>query len=110
MGFLDFFKGLFGAGPSGGDDGLYYYVKCGRCSSIVQLRVSRSSEMRQLFQESDGMDGYAVRKVVVDAKCFRPMEVNVTYDRSRRETERQIEGGAFVDRAAYDASKAAPGT
>jgi hypothetical protein len=40
-------------------------------------------------------------KEVMDARCFRLMRAEVLYDRSRRERERSIAGGAFVTREEY---------
>jgi hypothetical protein len=102
---MDFFRGLFGGGSR--DDGVYLYVKCNKCAEITRVRISRSSEMRQLFEESDGRSGYAVRKVVVDSKCFRPIEVNLIYDSGRREVSRDVDGGQIVDRSLWEAQRAA---
>src|SRR5687768_14403903 len=74
MGFLDTLKAIFGGGgaASGDRDGnaLFLYVRCDRCGDIVRVRVNMANELQQEFAESDGVAGYALRKGVVDSKCF----------------------------------------
>jgi hypothetical protein len=98
MGLLDSVKRALAGGPrSRPDDGLYYYVRCGRCGDRVRVRVAPSSELQQEFETSrDDPGGYSVRKVVVDQRCFRPFELRLRFDSRRKETAREIEGGEFI--------------
>lgn len=109
MGFLDTLKAIFGGGgaASGDRDGnaLFLYVRCDRCGDIVRVRVNMANELQQEFAESDGVAGYALRKGVVDSKCFRPIEVTMQFDGRRRERSREIDGGQFVTREEYEAAR-----
>ncbi len=109
MGIWERLKSALGGGSGGGSDrdGLYLYVRCGRCGDVVRVRVNLANELQQEFSDSGGISGYALRKVVVDATCFRPMPVDMTFDAGRRELSREIEGGQFVDQEAYEAIRAA---
>ena len=105
MGLWDQLRRLVG-GPSGqaADNGIYVYLRCDRCGDRVRIRISPTSDLQQEFDgESDRVNGYFVRKMVVDQRCFRPIEVTMRFDASRRETERTIEGGTFLTREAFEA-------
>ena len=102
----------FGGGAAGGvegdRDGMYLYVRCGRCGDVVRVRVNMANELQQEFSDNGGVSGYSLHKTVVDSKCFRPIELSMTFDGRRRELSREVEGGEVVTREAYDASRAGP--
>lgn len=103
MALLDGLRRLFGAGGER-DDGIYVYVRCGRCGERVRVRINPRSELQQEFQgDSDRVAGYFVRKMVVDQRCFRPIEVRMQLDPAHRVRDRAIEGGAFLTRAEFEA-------
>ena len=110
MGIWDRLKSALGRGRAGSDrDGLYIYVRCGRCRDVVRIRINMANELQQEFAEGEGVSGYSLRKGVVDSTCFRRIEVRMTFDGGRRERSREIEGGEFVDEAAYVAAQAERG-
>jgi len=94
-----------GGGSSSDRDALYFYVRCDRCGDVVRVRVNTANELQQEFAESDGVAGYSLRKMVVDAKCFRPIAVSMQFDGRRRELSREIEGGQFITVEEYEAAK-----
>jgi hypothetical protein len=100
-------KSVFGGGAGGDADrgALYLYVRCNRCGDVVRVRVNMANELGQEFAEGDGVAGYVLRKGVVDTKCFRPIQVKLTFDGRRRETGREIEGGQFVTREEFEAAQ-----
>ena len=67
MGIWERLKSALGGGTGGGSDrdGLYLYVRCGRCGDVVRVRVNLANELQQEFSGSGGISGYALRKVVV---------------------------------------------
>ena len=105
MGLLDALKRALGGGASAGrDDGIYLYVRCDRCGDRVRVRLNPTSELQQEFSESgDAVRGYFVRKMVVDQRCFRPIEVRLQFDAGRRERSREIDGGTFLTREEFEA-------
>ena len=97
-------KASFSAGrASGRDEGIYFYVRCERCGDRVRVRLNPGAELQQDFGESSAAAGYSVRKMVVDQRCFRPIEVRMRFDAGRRELSREVEGGAFLTREEYEA-------
>jgi hypothetical protein len=120
VGLVDALKsmlGLGGGGAGGGlDRGLYWYVRCNRCQDVVRVRINMANEVSELSDEPDPDGGeiaatnpnarYAIRKGVVDSKCFRPMQLTILFDGRKREIESGVQGGEVVDRAAWDAAQA----
>ena len=107
MGLWENVKSALGLGGAAG--GMYLYVRCGRCGDVVRVRVNMANELQQEFSDNGGISGYSLHKTVVDSKCFRPIELSMTFDGRRRELSREVEGGEIVTREEYVASRAAPG-
>jgi hypothetical protein len=103
MGLLDRLKRAFGGSTAPRDDGMYYYVRCDRCGDRVRVRVAPNSELQQEFDGGDRVSGYSVRKIAVDSRCFRPIELTLRFDAGKREQDRQIQGGAFLTREEFEA-------
>ncbi|MDW8395520.1 MAG: hypothetical protein RMM31_04670 [Anaerolineae bacterium] len=99
---LDWLKRLFRSSPCEQDDALIYYVKGYKCGAITRLRIDRYNELSR-----DDDDTLFVRKTVVDSKCFGRVEVFLRFDSSYREISREIEGGEFVTREAWEAQQRA---
>ena len=95
---MGFFKRLFGGGQSEYVDktGLYFYVRCGRCGTIVQVRADKQHDLNQ-----DG-NGFTWHKTIVDSKCFRRMQAVVRFDGNHNVVNHEIQGGDLVDEAAYN--------
>ncbi|MCC6174696.1 MAG: hypothetical protein IT305_05275 [Chloroflexi bacterium] len=109
MGLWDTLKSALGFGGGSGDvdRGLYLYVRCDRCQDIVRVRINMANDLRQEFDNSENVAGYALSKTVVDSKCFRPMALEMRFDSRRRELERTIDGGEFVTEADWLAARIA---
>lgn len=101
MGFL---RRLFGgegdkkkAGSSSDPQGLYFYVECNRCHTIVRLRADKQYDL------NDSNGGYVWNKTIVDSRCFQRMPAVVHLDRQHNLVSAEIEGGRFVTEADYNA-------
>ena len=94
MGLLDRLASLFGSTPSKeADDAIHVYVECGRCKSVVHVRLDRRHD---LSQGDEG--GYFVRKEVMDSKCFRLMTAEISFDSAYRIQRQDLQGGRFISR------------
>lgn len=108
---MQFFKSLFGGGgsrgltsqPSGDSDGLYIFVQPKGCEEIVRVRIN----VRNDPSLTDDGKGYIVHKLARGHKCMQNVDLTLHFDGQRRIIEREIDGGQFVDAAAYDAWVAA---
>jgi hypothetical protein len=106
---LDFLKRLLGGSNSVGssDDGnaFYVYVRCGACGEVLRVRVNRTNDLAQAYDEEnpdDTVDGYTLSKEVVGSgTCFRRLHLEMTFDASRREQSRDVEGGTIVSEEDY---------
>ena len=90
-------KSLFG-GKSAKPDKRYYTfnVKCDRCGEIIEGRVDLDNDLSL----NDAGDGYLVRKGLIgsgDDLCFQQIEVTIHFTSAREVTEREIQGGEFVE-------------
>jgi hypothetical protein len=104
---MDFLRRLFGGKSNASSDDTshhmrLYYVKGKKCGAITRLRI----DMRNDLSRTDEDDNvFYVRKVVVDNICYGQVEVELRFDSNYRELARIINGGDFVDKAAWDAAQ-----
>ncbi len=90
MGWLDKLFGRSSA-PSA-VSGLMRAVRCNRCGTIVRVRIDPRNDLSL----NDDSSGYLLRKIIVDDTCFSRIEMVLTFDLNRRETDATITGGTFV--------------
>jgi hypothetical protein len=93
---------LFGGSSEAGGqdrDGIYFYVKCGKCGAPVRIRADKRHD---LSRDMDG-GGYILRKEIMDDKCFRLMYATLRFDAGYHIVDRTIEGGEFISPETYEA-------
>jgi hypothetical protein len=71
-----------------------YRIKCGKCGEIVNVKVFPERDLNPTYD--DNGPAYILKKEVMDSKCFRMLSVEISYDSSRREINREISGGSFM--------------
>jgi hypothetical protein len=105
---MDFFRRLFGGGSTSkpADEALLLYVRCSRCGAPVSVRVHPYNDMAVEYDDRENVDGYRLRKEIMDSRCFRLMYADLSFDRNRRELSRSIEGGEFISKDEYERLKA----
>ena len=92
--------------PSPPDDGaIHLFVRCERCSAVVHVRINPRNDLTIEYGDDETPSGYRLIKEIMDSRCFRVMRAEVTYDASRRELARQLEGGTFITRDEYEQSR-----
>jgi hypothetical protein len=98
MGFL---KRLFGGGGQQASgqyvdkQGIYFYVQCDHCGSVVRLRADKQHDL----QNNDG--GFTWHKTIVDSRCFRRMQTVVELNSSYEMVSAELEGGKYISEADY---------
>jgi hypothetical protein len=112
---MGFFSRLFGAlrgAPAPAADGagrsaFWVYVRCKACGEPIRVRVNREHDLSAEYEEgSDAPSGYHVHKEVVGERCFRRIQVDITFDGQRKIADRQIQGGDFLTAEEYEAAVA----
>ncbi|MCC7105306.1 MAG: hypothetical protein IT307_09205 [Chloroflexi bacterium] len=108
MGLFDRLKkALGGSEPAERDAGHYFFVRCNHCGDCVRVRLNLATDLQQEFGDnSSGVAGYFVRKIVIDQRCFQRIEAHLTFDVRRQELTRDIDGGTFVSREEYEQATA----
>jgi hypothetical protein len=88
-----------GSGRSRDREGLYIYVKCGRCGTPVRVRVSKYHDLQRDYDTGE----MVLRKEIMDDKCFRLMDATVRFDPRYQVIDRKIQGGEFITEDEYRA-------
>jgi hypothetical protein len=90
-------KNLFGRSSAKPDKKHYTFnVKCNRCGEIIAGRVDLDNDLSL----NEAGDGYLVRKGLIGSGenlCFQQIEVEMQFTSVREVTEREIQGGTFVE-------------
>ncbi|NCC31737.1 MAG: hypothetical protein EOM24_06875 [Chloroflexia bacterium] len=98
---MNFFRRLFGGQAQQEDPALHLYVQCKRCGAPVHVRVHRYNDLTVIYDDNESVEGYHLRKEIMDARCFRLMYAELNFDRKRNELSRSIEGGEFITQETY---------
>jgi hypothetical protein len=101
---MDLFRKLFGGGgssSSGDRSGAYFYVKPNGCDEVVRVRIDMNNDPSL----NDDSSGYFIIKTVrgTTYKCTRSAELHLIFDSNRRLKSSEVNGGALVTQAEYDA-------
>lgn len=99
MGFL---KKIFGGGEKKSSEyvdtrGVYFYVRCDNCRTIVKLRADKEYDLARQG------DGFVWHKTIVDNRCFRSIPTVVVLDGNYQVVSAEISGGEYVTEEAYNA-------
>jgi hypothetical protein len=88
--------------PSSDSRSLWLYVKCDKCGEILKGRVDLHNDLSANYGESGGGTSYFCRKVFIGSnRCYRPIEVELTFDKNRRVMNEDIKGGELVSEEEY---------
>ena len=103
MGFLDKITSYLFGGAARPEDVHWEYVRCSQCGEGIPVRIDLRHELTPSYGEAEG--AYFVRKGVIgsgDRRCFQTIDVKLTFDAQKRLVSREIEGGAFISKEAFD--------
>lgn len=81
-----------GEGRPRDPDGIYFYVRCGRCGQKLKVRADRRFDLVQDLDEG----GYVLHKEMMDGTCFSLMYATVRFDDDKRIILQEVEGGEFI--------------
>lgn len=75
----------------------WLFVQCNHCGEKIKTRVNLYNDLSIRYGEKNKKDSYFCRKVIIGAdRCYRPIEVEMTFDGSKKLVDRQITGGQFI--------------
>ena len=93
MKLLKRLRGLVGGeGRPRDPDGIYFYVRCGRCGQKIKVRADRRFDLVRDLDEG----GYVLHKEMMDGTCFSLMYATVRFDDDKRIISQEVEGGEFI--------------
>jgi hypothetical protein len=93
---VNFLRRLFS--PSSAVRNRYYplAVQCNRCGEIIHGRVDMFNELS--IEYTGDANTFHCRKVFMGkGRCFQQIEVALIFNANRKLTDKQIEGGKFVE-------------
>jgi hypothetical protein len=97
---MGFFKKLFSPQPNKPADFSYWItVKCNRCGEKIRSRIDLRNDLSLDYDKEVGPGAtYYCRKTLIGSeRCFQPIDIDLTFNASRKLVNRQITGGEFVD-------------
>jgi len=96
--FLKRLSGLFaGRAQDSEDSSFWIAVQCDHCAEVIRTRIDLINDLSAEYGEGESVTTYFCRKVLIGRqRCFRPIEVMLTFDANRKLIDRQITGGKFV--------------
>ena len=98
MNFLKKLGKLLSASPDK-TPAYWLYVQCNHCGEKIKTRVNLYNDLSIRYGENNEEDSYFCRKVIIGTeRCYRPIEVELTFDRNRKLKDQQITGGQFISK------------
>ncbi|HVC35210.1 MAG TPA: hypothetical protein VNL16_16980, partial [Chloroflexota bacterium] len=67
------------------------------------IRVDPRWDLAPSYDGGDQASSFSVTKHVVGQRCFRPIEVMLTFDQNRKESSRSVTGGQLISADEYAA-------
>ncbi len=102
MSFLKKISNFFSSSNLRKNPSYWVYVQCKKCSEKIKVRVNLYNDLSIQYGEKNEADSYFCRKMVIgNERCYRPIEVEMTFDRNKKLTDRQITGGSFISEAEF---------
>jgi len=90
---------VFGSG--GGEvrdpDGIYLYIKCGRCGAPVRIRADKRHDLQRDYDTGE----LVLRKEVMDGSCFKMIHTTTRFDARYKIIDQKIDGGEFISWEEY---------
>lgn len=73
-------------------------VRCDTCGEMITANIDLRNDLSIQYGENARTDYYITRKSLVGGgQCFQRVEIELTFDRSRKLIEQKILGGEFLN-------------
>ncbi len=107
MGFFKKISQAFSGARQSDPEVYMIYVRCAHCGETLKSRVNLMNDLSLRYGEGNEGNSYYCRKILSGAsRCFRKIEVNLTFDVNRKLIDRQISGGEFISAEDFEVSEA----
>jgi hypothetical protein len=81
----------------------YVYVRCNVCDEAIKARIHLVNDPSADYSKRKA--SYHLRKTLIGSdRCFRPIEIELTFNERRRLVDQTIEGGEFISQREFDAT------
>jgi len=104
MNILRRIKDLF---TTAADDRSSYwvYVRCDGCNEKLHTRINLFNDLSVRYDDTEAGTTYFCRKTLIGSEqCFRPIEVELTFDEQRKLIDKKIQGGQFISEEEYQSA------
>lgn len=93
---------FIGTGSRPASNMLWIYVQCAACGEKLRAEVNLANDLSVAYADAEREDRFVCRKVLVGSRrCFRRIEVSLTFDSQRKLIEKEIWGGEFIAAEEY---------
>ena len=80
----------------------WVYVQCDDCGEKLHTRINLYNDLSIRYADLENETTYFCRKTLIGSEqCFRPIEVELTFDEQRNLIDKKIEGGQFISEEEY---------
>ncbi len=102
MSFLKKIGQFFSASPDKTPT-YWLYVQCNHCNEKIKTRVNLYNDLSIRYGAKGEKDTYFSRKVIIgNQRCYRPIEVEMSFDKNRKLVDRTITGGSFISKDDFE--------
>lgn len=97
MRFFERLGNLFNPRPKS-DQWVYWVsVACNRCGEHIRGRIDLRNDLSVQYGDNGGPTYFSRKVLMGEGHCFQRVELELTFDKDRQLTDRQISGGNFID-------------
>jgi hypothetical protein len=104
MTFLKKLGSLFSSPGVSSKEEYWLYARCTACGEKLRIRINLYNDLSINYGEKDSQNTYVCRKMLVgNQRCFRRIEIKLTYNVNRKLIDREIIGGEFISAEEFEA-------
>jgi hypothetical protein len=80
----------------------WVYVRCDECGEKLRTRIDLDHDLSDQYDDTGDETTYFCRKTLIGSeRCFRPIEVELTFNAQRQLIDKKIQGGQFISEEEY---------
>ena len=80
----------------------WVYVRCDDCGEKLHTRINLHNDLSVRYDDTEDQTTYFCHKTLIGSeRCFRPIDVELTFNEQRQLIEKKIQGGQFISEQEY---------